>query len=85
MDITRDDFNKLKIEDKVRVALEEGFELMHRTYLFYTVKLYKVGSLHVEVWYRPHHNRIDKAEAVDLEDVLHLYEKEIDINDLFRN
>ncbi|HRY98066.1 MAG TPA: hypothetical protein P5550_03325 [Bacteroidales bacterium] len=83
MELSLEEFNQLKIEDKVRITFEHGSELMHRTYLYYTVKLYKLGNLFVELWYRPHHNRIDKVEAVSLDDVLHLYEKEIDINELF--
>ena len=85
MQITRESFNRMKIEDQVRIAFEEGVELMVRTYLYYSVKLYKLDAIYIEVWYRPHHNRIDKVEAVDLDDVLHLYEKEIDITDLFLN
>lgn len=85
MEISRESFNRMKIEDQIRIAFEEGFELMRRTWLYYTVKLYKVGPIYVEVWYRPHHNRIDKVEAVELTDILHLYEKEIDITDLFMN
>lgn len=80
---TRASFNQIPVQEKVRVTFEEGQEIMARIYLYYTVKLYRLGPLYIEVWYRPHHNRIDKVEAVELEDVLHLYEKEIDISDIF--
>lgn len=83
MDLTADDFNRLSSKEQLRLTFEKGREVMARTYLYYTVKLFRIDTLFIEVWYRPHHNRVDKAEAVDLDDVLHLYEKEIDISDIF--
>jgi len=84
MDPVPEEFNKLKIEERLRITFEEGVEVMSRIYLYYTVKLYRIGNMFAEVWYRPHHNRIDRVEAVNLDEVLHLYEKEIDISDLFK-
>ncbi len=83
MEWTRDTFNQIPAKEKVRLTFEEGQEIMARIYLYYTIKLFQLGPLFVEVWYRPHHNRIDKVEAVVLEEVIHLYEKEIDISDIF--
>lgn len=83
MELTREKFNRMQIEEQVQLAIEQGQEVMSRIYLYYSVKLYRIGPIFVEVWYRPHHNRIDRAEAVALDDVIHLYEREIDISDIF--
>lgn len=83
MELSKHRFNSLQIDEQVQLAFNEGQEVLSRIYLYYTVKLYSLSSFYVEVWYRPHHNRIDRVEAVELDDVIHLYEREIDISDIF--
>ncbi len=79
-----DDFMSLPKPERVHRVLTEGTELMHRIYIYYTIKLYKYSDFFVEIWYLPSSNKIDKIKIVDMEDVLHLYENEIDISDLFK-
>lgn len=67
------------------MVFEQGRELMVRIYVYYTVKLYVLDNLYIEIWYRPYSNQIDKVEVVLLDEVIHLYEKNIDISDLFDN
>ena len=78
-----DEFMSLPKPDRVHLVLTQGKELMHRTFLYYTIKLYQYSGFFVEIWYLQISNTIDKIRIVDIEDVTHLYEKEIDIKDLF--
>jgi hypothetical protein len=59
--------------------------MMFRIYMFYTVKLFRLNDFFVEIWYSQMSNKIDKVLVVDLDDVIHLYEKNIDISDLFKS
>lgn len=78
-----DDFQNLPAERRVNLVLSEGNELLDRIYMFYVVKLYAFRGLFVEIWYQQISNRIDKIRLVEIEDVLHLYESQINISDLF--
>lgn len=78
-----DDFQNLPAERRVSLVLSEGNELLDRIYMFYVVKLYAFRGLFVEIWYQQISNRIDKIRLVEIEDVLHLYESQINISDLF--
>ncbi len=79
-----DEFMLLPKADRVHLVLTQGKELMHRIYIYYTIKLYQYSDFFVEIWYLQISNTIDKIRIVDIEDVVHLYEKEIDIKDLFK-
>lgn len=79
-----DDFLSLPKPERVHRVLTQGTELMHRISDCYTIKLYKFSSFFVEIWYLPSSNKIDKIRIMDMEEVLHLYEKEIDISDLYK-
>jgi hypothetical protein len=80
--ISKKEFYELSLLERAAAVLEHGNELISRIYIYYEVKLYCVGDFYVELWYRQNGNKIDKLEVVDLEDVIHHYEKEIDISDL---
>lgn len=80
--ISKQEFYDLPLLERAAAVLEHGKELISRIYVFYIVKLYCMGDFYVEMWYKQNGNRIDKLEVVDLEDVIHYYEKEIDISDL---
>lgn len=81
--MTIDEFMSLPKPERVHRVLTQGSELMHRIYIYYTIKLFQYSDFFVEIWYLPSSNKIDKIRIVDIEDVLHLYENEIDISDLF--
>jgi hypothetical protein len=78
-----DDFQNLPAERRVSLVLSDGIELLDRIYMFYVVKLYAFRGLFVEIWYQQIGNRIDKIKLVEVDDVLHLYESQINISDLF--
>lgn len=80
--ISKQKFYDLSLMERAAAVLENGKELISRIYVYYVVKLYCMGDFYVELWYRQNGNKIDKLEVVDLEDVIHHYEKEIDISDL---
>ncbi len=82
--ISRKEFIELSLLERAGAVLEHGQELISRIYVFYIVKLYCMGDFYVELWYRQNGNKIDKIELVELDDVIHYYEKEIDLSDLFR-
>ncbi len=66
------------------MVLSNGTELLDRIYVYYVVRLYYIGDLYVEIWYQQLSNRIDKVQVVEIDDVIHLYESQINISDLFR-
>lgn len=76
-------FNNMPVDEKVTTVLGQGIELLERIYVYYIIKLYKLDELFVEIWYKQTTSRIDKVEVVDLDDVLHLYESQINISDLY--
>ncbi len=78
------EFSELPIEKKANIILNEGREVLERIFMFYIVKLYTYNDLYVEIWYQQIGNKIDKVQVVELDDVLHLYENQININDLFK-
>ncbi len=82
--ITDEQFIKMPVEEQVTTVLGRGVELLDRIYIYYIVKLYKLDDLFVEIWYKQTTSRIDKVELVQLDDVIHLYERQINISDLFR-
>ncbi len=78
------EFRKLPVQEQVSVILSNGKELLERIFVYYTVKLYLLDGLFVEIWYHQVTNRIDKVLVVEFEDVIHLYESQINISDLFK-
>lgn len=83
--MTIDEFMSYPASERASLVLTEGEELMHRIYIYYIIRLYRLSDFFVEIWYAQSSNKIDKILVVDLEDVLHLYEKNIDISDLFNS
>ena len=76
-------FNNMPVQEQIATVLGQGIELLERIYVYYIIKLYKLDDLFVEIWYKQTTNRIDKVKVVDLDDVVHLYESQINISDLF--
>ena len=76
------EFIVLSQQEKVLLVLENGQELMNRIYVFYNIKLYMLFDFYVEVWYKQTTNKIDKLIVVELDGVLHLYENQINIQDI---
>jgi len=81
--MTKTQFTELTLNDKIELVIEQGTELLNRVFLFYVIRLYNIDELYVEVWYKSSSNKIDRIEPVDIDDVFHLYERSIDIEDLF--
>jgi hypothetical protein len=77
------EFIALSHQQKVEILFDEGQELMNRIYVFYNIKLYSLFDFYVEIWYKQTTNKIDKVIVVKLIDVVHLYESQINIQDLF--
>lgn len=79
-----EEFSNMPNTDRLKALLEDGHELMGRIYLNYIIKLFKLGDFYVEVWYRQLSNSVDKIIVVNMDDVIHLYEQQINITDLFK-
>ena len=82
--ITELEFQKMPVPEQVTTVLGRGAELLDRIHVYYVIRLYKLENLFVEIWYHQTTNRIDKVILVKLDDVIHLYESQINISDLFR-
>jgi hypothetical protein len=82
--ITVEKFVLMPVEEQVTLLLGQGIELMDRIYIYYVVKLYRLNDFYVEIWYQQTTNRIDRVIVVELDDVIHLYESQINISDLFK-
>ena len=82
--MTRTQFSELSINEKIELVIDDGTEILNRIFLFYVIRLYSIEEFYVEVWYKTSTNKIDRVEPVQIEDVFHLYERSIDIEDLFR-
>lgn len=82
--MTSTQFSELSINEKIELVIDNGTEILNRIFLFYVIRLYSIEDFYVEVWYKTSTNKIDRVEPVQIEDVFHLYERNIDIEDLFR-
>ncbi len=83
--MTAEEFTKLPSNRKVNMVLADGRELLDRIYMYFVVKLYFFEGLYIEIWYQQISNRIDRVIVVNPEDVLHLYESQINISDIFNS
>lgn len=81
--ITRFEFDNADNVDRLAMIFDAGTEVVTRIFAYYSIKLYVLKDFYVEVWYRQSLNSIDKIQRVELNDVFHLYEKSIDISDLY--
>jgi len=81
--ISRTEFQLIDNVEKMAFLFDQGREVMSRIYMYYNIKLYSLNDFFVEVWYRQSSNTVDKIEVADMDRVFHLYEKSIDISDLF--
>jgi hypothetical protein len=82
--MTPEEFYNLSIEEKVNLILTYGKELLDRVYMYYIIKLYLISGFYVEIWYHQTTRKIDRVKIIKLEDVLHLYESQINISDLYK-
>ena len=82
--MTRTQFTEKTLNEKIELVIDQGTEILNRIFLFYVIRLYQVDDFYVEVWYKTSTNKIDRVEPIEIDNVFHLYEKSIDIEDLFK-
>jgi hypothetical protein len=82
--ISKNEFLGQPKPEQVHRVIKDGEELMSRIFAYYNIKLFKYADFFVEIWYQQLSNTIDKVVIVEEDDVLHHYDKKIDISDLFR-
>ena len=76
-------FRQLTSLRQMELLFEQGQELMCRIYVYYNIKLYALSNFFVEVWYRQAGNKIDRIVVLEIDDVIDLYEGQIDLKDLY--
>jgi len=81
--MTPEQFRHLTSLRQMELLFEQGRELMCRIYIFYNVRLYALSDFFVEVWYRQTSNKIDRIIVLEIDNVVDLYEGQINLNDLF--
>ncbi len=80
--MNQDQFRRLRRIDQMQMLFDEGEELAGRIYLFFSVRLYSLHDFFVEVWYHQTTNRIDRIIVINSDDVLKLYENQINIGEM---
>ena len=80
----KSEFERAPLKERVYLVLESGKPITVRQFLHYHVKLFAYDDFFVELWYVPANNKIDKAEVLDIDDVLHNYRNEFDISGLLK-
>lgn len=77
------EFTKSSLKERIYLVFEHGNEIATRQFLYFNIKLYTLFGFFAEVWYIPHSNKIEKAELLSTDEILHLYKNEFDISELF--
>ncbi len=82
--MNRSEFERASLKEKVYVVLESGKAITARQFLHYHIQLYAYADFYVELWYIPATNKIEKAEILNVDDVLQIYKNDFDISGLMR-
>ncbi len=80
--MTIEDFNRLPKNEQVYILFNEGKEVFARKHTQRIVKLFLIENLFVEIWYCSQNNIIENITVVEEDDLINLYEKEINIKEL---
>ena len=81
---TLKDFNSLPKNEQVYTLFHEGKELLERREGDFVVKLFTVHELFVEVWYNSNRNIIEKIQVIREENLVKIYDKEINLSQLIK-
>jgi hypothetical protein len=77
-----EEFNKLNLEQRHELVKEKGEFVNTRYYFGFTVHLFTLEGLYIEVWQRAGLNYIQWIEVVNSAASLNSYLDNIDLNDL---
>jgi hypothetical protein len=80
--MTREDFSKMKLEEKLETVKAHGRFITSRYHLSFEVLLYAIDNFLVEVWKRAGLNYIQWIEVVNSQAVLDRYLGNINLDDL---
>lgn len=61
MKITQYDFNKLHINKKYELLIDQGIFLHNRLYEGYGINLYSIYGFYAEIWLNRESNKIEKV------------------------
>ncbi|MDR4988190.1 MAG: hypothetical protein RG741_05040 [Bacteroidales bacterium] len=78
------DFERTPLREQVYLVLESGKPITAREFLHYYISLYAYSDFYVELWYIPATNKIEKVEALGIDDVLQIYKTKFDISGLLK-
>ena len=82
--MTKEMFENAPLDRKVYKVFESGRELASRDFLHCHIKLFALGDFYVEVFYVPATNKIHKVDTLSLDEVLQIYQNQLDISDLLK-
>jgi hypothetical protein len=80
--LTANRFEQLSVIDKLTIIFEEGEELYTRNTDGFSIKLYQLNDFFCEIWYSSEANKVYKIELIDENQVVGLYNIDIDLNSL---
>ena len=78
------DFNKLPKNEQVYTLFHEGKELLDRKDGEFVIKLFSVHEIFVEIWYNSTRNIIENIQVVHEEDLVKIYDREINLSQLIK-
>lgn len=78
------DFNRLPKNEQVYKLFNDGKELLTRKHRDFIVKLFLVDETFVEIWYNSDKNLIENIKVIDENDLVKIYDKEINLSQLIK-
>ncbi len=74
-----DEFKRLSVAGRLRLVQEHGIEVAQRVYRGFTVRLFAVNEMYVEVWSRIGLDMVEWVELMPLGRVADVYGPDIDL------
>lgn len=81
---TIQNFSSLPKNEQVYTLFHEGKEVLDRRDGEFVIKLFSVQELYVEVWYNSSRNIIEQIQVISEEDLVRIYDKEINLSQLIK-
>ncbi len=78
----KNDFERAPLKEKVYRVFESGKPLADRRFLYFHIRLYALHDFYAEIWYIPSTNKIDRIHTLELNEVLQIYDSQLDISGL---
>ena len=76
------DFERLSLHDKLAEIFENGEEINLRHFNGFTIKLFQINDFFCEIWYSSEANKIYDVQIVDVNNIVGLYNINLDFDKL---